>query len=453
MAHNRQLSFRSMATLGAMLLLAALLIMQVVSPDVTLTAEAVLNLSFLAPCLAVSFVIYLSVLFDHTWYGEGKVFRVLIVVEFFLLFAAAMFWIVKCRPVSDLELALVYYAEDILFSTMIVSFAIYQSTVYRSTRDLADKLDKAILAVYLVAVLVYFINPTTGLIFSVVDGKHIQGPLFLLQIVPNIIMVILILVSALKFAQTGRMKVLMISCILVPFTILSVGFPTTITASYVSILVMLTFIYNGVYVDRGLKIVKAEALVVEQKATMMMSSIEPRFLDQSLESIMEMEGTPEEAREALGLFKSYLDTNFETLSKKLPIPITSELKHVGVYTKLEKLRFKDKLDVVFDIRDRDFEVPSMTVQMLVENAVKHGITQRKSGGKVVISTYETAESHFVVVKDDGVGFDIHAPRSTDRSHVGLENLEVRLRELVGGSFKIESTPGEGTVATVSIPKH
>ena len=75
------------------------------------------------------------------------------------------------------------------------------------------------------------------------------------------------------------------------------------------------------------------------------------------------------------------------------------------------------------------------------------------GGVVTIATRETDDAFEVIVSDDGVGFDVNAPKKDDgRSHVGMENTRRRLKEMVGGEVKIESTPGEGTVATVILPK-
>ncbi len=95
----------------------------------------------------------------------------------------------------------------------------------------------------------------------------------------------------------------------------------------------------------------------------------------------------------------------------------------------------------------------LSVQPLVENAVKHGVGMKKKGGTVKISTRETDTAFEVIVSDDGVGFDTSAPRADDgRSHVGMENTRTRLKEMCDGEIKIESTVGEGTTATIILPK-
>ncbi len=101
----------------------------------------------------------------------------------------------------------------------------------------------------------------------------------------------------------------------------------------------------------------------------------------------------------------------------------------------------------------DFVVPQLSVQLLVENAVKHGVGQKKKGGTVKIATKETEDGFEIVISDDGVGFDVNAPRKEDgRSHVGMDNTRRRLKEMVGAEVVIESTVGEGTTARVLIPR-
>ena len=130
------------------------------------------------------------------------------------------------------------------------------------------------------------------------------------------------------------------------------------------------------------------------------------------------------------------------------------MEHVETYIELEKLRFKNKLKIEYDIRDTQFVIPPLTLQMLVENAIKHGVTIKETGGTVTISTVETEDYHILKVADDGVGFDTSKPPADEsRSHIGIINIKQRLSEMLDGSLDIESRIGEGTVATVTIPRY
>ena len=94
----------------------------------------------------------------------------------------------------------------------------------------------------------------------------------------------------------------------------------------------------------------------------------------------------------------------------------------------------------------------MTVQPLVENAVKHGTSKKRGGGKVVISTEQTADSYVIKVSDTGCGFDPSVPKNDGKRHVGIENVRQRLFNMCSGTLTIESEIGKGTLATVRIPK-
>jgi len=97
-------------------------------------------------------------------------------------------------------------------------------------------------------------------------------------------------------------------------------------------------------------------------------------------------------------------------------------------------------------------LPLLSIQPLVENAVKHGVGMKEDGGTVKISTRETETAYEVVIEDDGVGFDVNEQKDDGRSHVGMENTKKRLRDMCGGEVKITSVIGKGTTAIVVLPK-
>ena len=98
----------------------------------------------------------------------------------------------------------------------------------------------------------------------------------------------------------------------------------------------------------------------------------------------------------------------------------------------------------------DFCIPALTIQPIVENAVKHGILKREEGGTVEVKIYESDSCYFITVKDNGVGFDVDELLQND--HVGLRNIKSRLEAMCGGVLHIESIIGVGTKITVEIPK-
>ena len=192
----------------------------------------------------------------------------------------------------------------------------------------------------------------------------------------------------------------------------------------------------------------------EAKVSLMVSQIQPHFLYNSLTSIAMMcTKDPKLARDATINFADYLRGNMNSLKEKNPVPFEKELEHLKKYLMLEQMRFGELLCIKYDIKTTDFVIPQLSVQPLVENAVKHGVGMKEDGGTVTIATDETDESFLVIISDDGVGFDTEAPKKDDgRSHVGMENVRQRLKEMVNAEVVIKSKIGEGTVATIIIPK-
>ena len=143
--------------------------------------------------------------------------------------------------------------------------------------------------------------------------------------------------------------------------------------------------------------------------------------------------------------------NLSSLSDTGLIPFENELKHIETYLSLEKMRFEERLNVIFDVQTKDFAVPPLSVQPLVENAVKHGILKKLEGGTVTIKVYETDNAHVVEIIDDGVGFDANSI-TKDRPHIGMENVRYRLSTMCNADLKVTSIIDKGTTAIVTFYK-
>ncbi len=212
------------------------------------------------------------------------------------------------------------------------------------------------------------------------------------------------------------------------------------------------------YAKHGSRLAEQEKELLKSRISLMLTQIKPHFLYNSLTSISELcLIDPERARDALTDFSAYLRNNMEFIDTDECVHFTNELKHVETYLKLEKMRFGDRLNVVYDVRETNFFIPPLTVQPLVENAVKHGICAKKQGGTVTLSVYKENDSAVITVTDDGAGFDAaevanagSVSDNVEQSHVGLFNVKRRLQMVAGATIKVESEKGKGTKATVII---
>ena len=189
----------------------------------------------------------------------------------------------------------------------------------------------------------------------------------------------------------------------------------------------------------------------DSRIAIMLSQIKPHFLYNVLNTIYHLyRKEPETAQEAVSSFAEYLRCNMLSIEKNEPISFREEYQHVQTYLSLEQIRFRGKLDVVYDVDVTDFKVPPLTVEPLVENAVKHGVTKKRGGGIVTISTRRTEDGIRITVSDTGVGFDPDNYMEDGKPHVGIRNVRDRLQSMVGGTLTITSSKS-GTVAVVTIP--
>ena len=190
----------------------------------------------------------------------------------------------------------------------------------------------------------------------------------------------------------------------------------------------------------------------KSRTAIMLSQIQPHFLYNSLLGIKELCDTePKMASEALEHFSYYLRSNLDSLSDRRMIPFEKELDHIRDYLYLEQMRFAEKLTVRWELDFTDFLLPPLTVQPLVENAVRHGIIKKSGGGTLTIRSECTEDAVIISIDDTGIGFDVEAPLEDTRSHIGIENVRSRLKTDCGGSLVIQSQKGAGTQVKIMLP--
>ena len=226
-------------------------------------------------------------------------------------------------------------------------------------------------------------------------------------------------------------------------------------SSMIMLLIMLLRGAKQVFMDHqaAIKNQKIKAELENSRITVMLSQIQPHFLYNSLTSVMDLcDSNPKQAKAAIADFADYLRGNLSSLKTENLISFGTELEHIERYLRLEKLRFQDELEVVYDIQTRDFMLPALSVQPLVENAVKHGVGKKIGGGTVTIHTTETEKEYIIRVTDDGVGFIEGEYVDDGGTHVGIENIKKRLDMMINAGLEMESKIGEGTTACIRIPK-
>lgn len=287
------------------------------------------------------------------------------------------------------------------------------------------------------------------------DNIFERGPLgYTCHIVGFILLAWLVVKTIIRYRQENSMMTLL--PILIAFLIfVAVIVDSFILKNYYISFLMVSMVIGCVmyYTWLHLQFVREheEDLKAQQRIKIMMSQIQPHFMYNTLSTIQALcLSDPQKASETTGKFGTFLRQNIDSLSQTELIPFEKELEHTETYAEIEMVRFPF-LRIEYDTDDMDFEVPALTIQPLVENAIRHGIRIRKSGVVRIISRYENGV-HVLIVQDNGKGFDVTTLKDNDGTHIGISNVKERIEKMCGGTFEIESERDEGTTVTIRIPE-
>ena len=286
------------------------------------------------------------------------------------------------------------------------------------------------------------------------DGFYHRGKLYVLTIIIPFIMVLLCAVRIVKSRLTFTEKLVLLSYPIIPIVaawaqhLTNLSFFVT-TATFLS----LVLVYTNFFKTREEELAILENQMTMSKLYSLQMQINPHMLFNTMSSIAGMcDIDPERAQDMIFKLSDYLRDNFTDIDKPTMVTLREELEHLDHYLAIEIMRFPN-ITVVKDIDRDDFLLPRMTLQPLVENAIKHGICKRRRAeGTLVIKASETEDAWVVSVRDDGVGFEGKVPEGSAEEHHGIYNVRTRLSILCDGTLEVDGEPGKGTISTVRIPK-
>ena len=189
--------------------------------------------------------------------------------------------------------------------------------------------------------------------------------------------------------------------------------------------------------------------IAHERASVMVLQMRPHFIYNTLMSIYSLcKFDSQKARQITKDFTDYLRKNFNAVASDSAIPFSTELEHTRAYLAVEQAQFGNMLVVEYDTPFTRFRLPPLTLQPIVENAVKHGMDPYSGPLRIVIQTQHTDSGTEVTVEDNGPGFD---PSDERKPHTTLNNIRQRLEMMCGGSMTIQRREGGGTVVKVTIP--
>lgn len=305
---------------------------------------------------------------------------------------------------------------------------------------------------YLVLV---FLSMFNGMLFQVdAHGNLTDGPYYWIALLidPMILLIeILVVVHYRKnLSRFGTIVMLNFGLVsLLTTGLQSIWYPVPeLLACTLALLLMFMLFYW----EMAKNLVENERELMQSQMSLAISQIQPHFLYNTLSTIAELcRKDSAMAEEVTNRFALYLRGNLEHMGDSFPVEFSKELKHVQTYLWIEKIRFQEELQVVYDIQTEDFIIPALTVQPLVENAVKHGMMGSENVCTITIRTKCVERGYQVIIEDDGCGFDPEQVKNDGRKHIGIESVRNRLRFMVGGILTVRSVIGKGTTVIIEIP--
>ena len=290
---------------------------------------------------------------------------------------------------------------------------------------------------------IYYITP---------DNAYRRGPLYQLLLVPPMLLMVLnLLVLYRRLGRyTAQQKLAFLLELTLPLVsmliqMLYYGLVTiVIGTSIAAFCLFYTILREQVWIY-----VRQQEQIALQKADIMSLQMRPHFICNTLMSIYYLcKDDAEKAQQVILDFTTYLRRNFTAVAAEETVPFDDELEHTRAYLAVERVRFEDKLFVELDAPVTDFRLPPLTLQPIVENAVKHGVSPELKPMHISVRTRSVEGGVEVSVEDSGPGY---APTDDDEPHIALANIRSRLSIICGGTLEITAGEAGGTRVTLFLP--
>lgn len=316
-----------------------------------------------------------------------------------------------------------------------------------------SSLFRAVLALYgLYFALIVIAQFTSSIYYVTPDGHLHTGPLYPLAIAPLVAIGLINLIALIRRRDRLTRKLffaMMIS--LLPLTVALVIhlFVAVFLLVNTGIAILALLMYGIILSDQIEQYLRQQREIAHQRASILVLQMRPHFIHNTLMSIYYLcRQDPLEAQRVTLNFNTYLEKNLTALASEETIPFSEELTHTRAYLNVEQALYDENLFVEYDMPHTHFRVPPLTLQPIVENAVKHGLDPDSDPLRISIQTRKTDSGSEIIVSDNGPGFD---PADDDNQHIALKNIRQRLEMMCGGHMTITPREGGGTVVKLTIP--
>ena len=345
----------------------------------------------------------------------------------------------------------------IILETVLLSLAPLMMTAYLlhccGENVRSNRLFHAVLGLWAVFVVMLTIPLFTEVFYYFTpDGRYWRGAWYPVLLLPMIIAMLLTIAGMIRWRERLSHKAFLSFLItLLPITCVLVAdmFIEIYPLIDISIVISALSMYSLILSDQIEQDLNRQRKIADQRINIMVLQMRPHFIYNTMTSIYCLcKQDPQLAQQVIMDFTTYLRSNFTAIAKAEPITFSSELEHTRAYLAVEQAQYEESLFVDYDIQHKYFRVPPLTLQPIVENAVKHGRDPYAGPFRISIRTRKTDSGSEIVVADNGKGFD---PDKDNETHTTLKNIQERLEIMCSGEMTITPREEGGTVVTVIIP--
>ena len=293
---------------------------------------------------------------------------------------------------------------------------------------------------------------TEDIYYFTADNQFVRGPWYPILIVPMIALTVVNLVGVIrrrhkltkKYFIAFLIYLLPLMIVMIVHTFVSV-FLLIVIALSISALSM----FGIIMADQIEQYMRQQREIADQRARIAVLQMRPHFIYNTMMSIYYLcEQDPKKAQQVTLDFTTYLRKNFNAIVGDDAISFSEELEHTRAYLAVEQAQFEDNLSIEYDTQSTLFRVPPLTLQPIVENAVKHGMDADSSEPlHISIRTLQTDSGNEIVVEDNGSGFK---PTDNGEPHVALNNIRERL-SIIGATLTVSPREQGGTVVRIFVP--
>ena len=371
-----------------------------------------------------------------------------------LLYVIAMFAdaiIYKDPQMAAVE-NVIYITEYLFFSVLTLMPILL--LLHRCSESIKNSvLFRTVVALWIIFLLIVVFSQFTDFIYYTEENnRYYRGPGYVLLLIPLIVIIILNIAAVFRRHKKlskkyfiGLLVYLFTMTVAIVMHMLIAVDMMVVFGIALCALTMFGFIIS----DNMEQYMRQQREIAHQRSSVMVLQMRPHSIYNTMMGIYYLcDQDPAKAKQVTLDFTSYLRKNFTAIASKEMIPFNDELEHTRAYLAVEQAQFEDSLFVSFDTPHTMFRVPPLTLQPIVENAVKHGMNESCDPIHISVVTRQTDLSSEIIVNDDGPGFK---PTDDDEPHIALNNIRQRLELMCGGTLEVAPREGGGTSVKVTIP--